>query len=258
MGKLIAFALCLLTMPAAAAPARVASLGQCTDELVLLLARPGQIASVSFLAHDPAETPLAARARGLHSNNGRLGSVIGVRPDLVVTGGGVNRFARELAARTGMRVVDVAPPDDIAGLRANIRTVAAALGNPARGAALIAWMDARLGTQPKQTQRAAMLAAGGLTPSPASLTGMLLRHAGIAQVPAASGRITLERLTLDPALPLIVGDYRPRQFSMAESWLRAATKNRARKTVHVDGRLWTCPSPLAAADVERLRRAFAS
>ena len=38
--------------------ARVASLNLCTDELLLLLAAPEQIVSVTHLAQQPAETPL--------------------------------------------------------------------------------------------------------------------------------------------------------------------------------------------------------
>ena len=113
MGRLIAL-LGLLAFVATAAeaavPARVASLGLCTDELVLLLAEPGQLVSISFLGHDARETPLAPKAHGLHSNDGRFSSVAHLKPDLVITGGAVNRFARELAERTGTRVVDVPPP----------------------------------------------------------------------------------------------------------------------------------------------------
>ena len=36
----------------------MASLNLCTDELLLMLADPGQIASVTHLAQQPAETPL--------------------------------------------------------------------------------------------------------------------------------------------------------------------------------------------------------
>src|SRR5437763_4221986 len=57
---------------AAAAPRRVASLNLCTDELLLLLAGPGQIASVSYLSQLSQETPLWARARAYRRNDGSL------------------------------------------------------------------------------------------------------------------------------------------------------------------------------------------
>src|SRR5688500_20405940 len=77
-----------LAAPAQAAPRRVASLNLCTDELVLMLADPGQIASVTHLAQSPAETPLWRTARRYRRNDGSLLSVAALRPDLVVTMGG--------------------------------------------------------------------------------------------------------------------------------------------------------------------------
>ncbi len=43
---------------AASAAVRVASLNMCTDEYLLLLARPQEIASVSRLSRDPADSSL--------------------------------------------------------------------------------------------------------------------------------------------------------------------------------------------------------
>lgn len=256
MGRLIAL-LGLLAFAAAAAeaaaPARVASLGLCTDELVLLLAEPDQLVSVSFLGRDLRETPLAPKARSLHSNDGRFSSVAHLKPDLVITGGAVNRFARELAERTGTRVVDVPPPLTLAELRNNIRTVAAALGHPARGAALIAWMDAKLGTTPGEAHDALMVVAGGLTPDDHSIAAELLAHAGIRQMVMPSSRVTLEGLVAAPPPLLILSRYRADQFSLPQDWLGTATRLSQRKPAYVDGRLWSCPGPLAAADVARLR-----
>ena len=77
-------------MPASAllAAASVASLNLCTDEYLLLLARPQEIASVSFLSRDPQESPLWRQALGLHSNRGSLEDVIGRKPHIVLTMGG--------------------------------------------------------------------------------------------------------------------------------------------------------------------------
>ena len=94
-------AISLLLAPAAAdaAPARVASLNLCTDELLLLLAEPRQIASVTHLGRNPAETPLWASARRYRSNDGSLVSVVGLRPDLVLTMGGGARDRVAIAGR---------------------------------------------------------------------------------------------------------------------------------------------------------------
>ncbi|MBB4630561.1 ABC transporter substrate-binding protein [Sphingosinicella soli] len=260
MGRLIAlFGLIAFAAAAAeaAAPvpapaARVASLGLCTDELALLLAEPGQLVSISFLGHERRETPLARKARGLHSNDGKFSSVAHLKPDLVITGGVVNRFARELAERTGTRVIDVPPPMTLDDLRRNIRTVAAALGHPARAEALIGWMDARLGAVPDSPRAALMIVAGGLTPDVHSIAAELLSHAGIRQMVTPSRRVTLEGLIAAPPPLLILSHYRASQFSLPQDWLGTA-KRISGRTASVDGRLWSCPGPLAAADVARLR-----
>ena len=53
---------------AASLPLRVASLNLCTDEYLLLLARPERIVSVSYLSRDPHESPLWKIARRYRGN----------------------------------------------------------------------------------------------------------------------------------------------------------------------------------------------
>ncbi|MEL6267927.1 MAG: ABC transporter substrate-binding protein, partial [Pseudomonadota bacterium] len=49
---------------AAQPPARVVSMNLCTDQLAMLIASPGQLVSVSYLARDPASSAMAAEAQG--------------------------------------------------------------------------------------------------------------------------------------------------------------------------------------------------
>ena len=133
----------LLAAPAVAAPARVASLNLCSDELALLLAAPGQLVSVSRLGADAHETVLAARAQGLAINRGRVTDVVGLSPDLVITSGG-DPNAAATAKRLGLAVLELPQPETLVQVRANVRAVAAALGRKAAGEAVIARMDAAL------------------------------------------------------------------------------------------------------------------
>ena len=126
-----------LASPAAASPRRVASLNLCTDELVLAIATPDQIVSVTHLSQDEAETPLWRRGRQYARNDGSLLSVADLRPDLVVTMGGGIRDRSAIAARLGIPTLDLPFAASLDDVEANIRRVATALGQPARGAALI-------------------------------------------------------------------------------------------------------------------------
>ena len=86
-------------MPASALliGASVASLNLCTDEYLLLLARPPEIASVSFLSQDPLKSPLWRSARRYPANRGSIEDVLDRRPDIVLTMGGGGRATRLIA-----------------------------------------------------------------------------------------------------------------------------------------------------------------
>lgn len=241
----------------AASPTRVVSLNLCTDELALLLATPGQLASVTWLAADRHETALAPRARRLHHNSGRMESVAPLAPDLILTGGAQNRYAAELARRLGARVLDIPPPQSLPDLRRNIRSVARAFGRRTQGERLIAWMNTQLGPIPRSSAPAILLQGGGYTPLPGSFAADLLAHAGLRQQPFAGGRADLETLVTRPPQVIVTSRYRAQQTSLHQQWLRhpalAALPNTTRHLT-IDGRAWTCMGPLVAADIARLRR----
>src|SRR3712207_6657296 len=112
--RAFAFALALSVAASTAAeapappapPLRVASLNLCTDELLLMLAEPRQILSVTHLAHQEAETPLARQAKRYSRNDGTLLSVAALAPDLVLTMGGGARDRVRIAERLGIRTLD--------------------------------------------------------------------------------------------------------------------------------------------------------
>ncbi|MEO5578163.1 MAG: hypothetical protein ABIR25_03810, partial [Sphingomicrobium sp.] len=93
---------------------KIASLNLCTDEYLLLLARPGEIASVTRLVQDPAESPLWRQARAFPANRGAIEQVIGMRPTLLLTMGGRGRSTGMLARRMGIKAIDLPYPASIA------------------------------------------------------------------------------------------------------------------------------------------------
>ena len=256
MGRLIALFLVLLAVAlpntaAAAAAQRVASLGLCTDELVLLLAAPGQVATVSYLGKQAGDTPLAARAASIPANVGTLESALRFRPDLIVTGGAVNARAAALARRTGLPVVDLPPPASISALEANVRRLGKAMGRQRRAEALIRRFRSRLGPLPTSAAPALSVQTGGVAGYSEGIAAQLLRHAGIELLPVQTTRVSRERLLLNPPALLVRSRYRESAFSVAQSWEPPPGPWRE---LWLDGRLWTCPSLLAATDIARLRR----
>lgn len=256
--SLLAASLALAT-PAAAAPSRVASLNLCTDELVLLLAAPGQVVSLTHLAGEEAETPLWRRARRYRRNDGSLLSVASARPDLVVTMGGGARDRAGIAARLGIHTLDLPFAASLADVEANIRRLAVALGRPERGAALIRRIEALRASTPARRRDAIWLGGGGRTVSATGLEAQWMALAGLAQRPMRGDRVSLETLIARPPAVLLRSDYRAGQYSNAQRWLDnpAASRARAGRTIVTDGRLWTCMGPLMIDEVARLRRLLA-
>lgn len=249
----------LLALPpagAVAVPPRVATLDLCADELALMLAAPGQLVSVSRLGADPRETTLAARARGLPVNRGRVTDVAALAPELVLAVGG-DPAGRAAAARLGMRVLTLPWPATLAEVRANTRAAASAIGRAAAGEAAVAAMDAALGPPPATVRPALLVGGGGVTPAADGLAAAWLRRAGLAQQAVPKGQLALERLLASPPDVLVTSRYHAGETSRHQAWLAHPAFIRLPATVRratTDGRPWTCMGPPLAAEVARLRR----
>lgn len=236
-------------------PRRVVSLDLCADELALALAAPGQLASVSWLGASAHETALAPRARGLHRNDGRFETVAKLRPDLVLISGGGGRYAAEMAAQTGARVVILPPPQRIADVRANIAALGSALGRAAAAAALTARLDRDLGPTAARLVPALMVSGGGWTPRPDGLAAAYLAHAGLRHT-GGGGQVALERLLIHPPAILVLSRYRAGQTSLGQRWLEhPALVRLPSRRIALDGRGWTCLGPEAAHTLPALRAA---
>jgi iron complex transport system substrate-binding protein len=245
-----------LSSPAAAAPQRVASLNLCTDELLLLLAEPGQIASVSYLSQLPEETPLWTRARAYRRNDGSLLAVAGLKPDLVLTMGGGGRDRAGIGARLGMRMLDLAYPQSLADIEAGAMKLAAALGNESRGRALAAAIERVRRSAPARALDAIYLSGGGRSLSPTGAGAEWMAAAGLRQRGLPGDRVSLETLLVRPPAVLLRSGYRSSQYSAEQRWLShpLAARAKAGRTLATDGRLWTCMGPLMVGEVARLRR----
>jgi iron complex transport system substrate-binding protein len=242
--------------PAAAAPVRVASLNLCTDELVLALAAPRQIASVTHLAQQPAETPLWRQARRHPRNDGSLLSVVALRPDLVVTMGGGGRDRLHIAGRLGIQTLDLPFAQSLGDVADSIRRLARALGRPEAGAALLRRMAALIGSAPEARADAIWLSDGGRPVAAAGVEAQWMALAGLRQRRLVGDRVSLETLIVSPPAVVLRSDYRQGQYSAGQRWLShpAARRARGARMVATDGRLWTCMGPLLIDEIYRLRR----
>ena len=244
-----------LCAPADAAPRRVASLNLCTDELLLMLGAPAQIASITHLSQQPAESPLWKQARRYRKNDGSLLSVATLKPDLVLTMGGGARDRTRIAERLGIRVIDLPFPQSLNDVEKSIRQVAGALGRAETGRGMLGAIERLKRGRPATRADTVWLGGGGRSVSAEGLAADWMNLAGFSQRPLQGDRISLEQLLVRPPAVLLRSDYRQGQYSGEQRWLRhpLARGTAQSRTMPTDGRRWTCMGPLMIAEVARLR-----
>lgn len=240
---------------AGAGPRRVVSLNLCTDELLLLLAEPGQIASLTHLAGTEDEFALWQMARSYPANDGSLASAVALRPDLVLTMGGGGDQLR-IAERLGIRAVALPFPQSLEDVANSIRMVGKALGREEQAEALVARMAALRSSAPLAATDTLWIGGGGRTVAAQGLEAQWMALAGYRQRPVGGDQVQLEELLVSAPSVLLRSDYRQLQYSRAQAWLThpLARSVKGSRMVATDGRRWTCMGPLLIEEVERLRR----
>lgn len=252
------------------APARVVSMNLCTDQLALLIAAPGQLVSVSFLAHDPRASAMAAEAAAIPANRGLAEDIVQLAPDLVLAGSFSATAAVDMLRRTGMPVEVFAPESDFNDIRTSLRRMGQALGREAQAEAVIARFDADLaalsrpaGPPAGPRGRAAIYEANGYSAGRATLAGSIVAAAGLDNVADErglpyGGMLSLEELVL-AAPDLLVLSRQDRGTSRAEEVLdhpalrRLAARGQVAPVTDAD---WVCGTPHVLRAVATLRDAL--
>jgi iron complex transport system substrate-binding protein len=264
--RALAFLAALMIPPAAiAAPARVVSMNRCADELVLRLADRAQVAAVTYLARDPRGSTVAAAAAGLPVTRGLSEEIVALAPDLVIAGAFTTRTTVGMLKRIGFPLLELGVPNDLDGVRDQIRTVAAALGQSERGAAMVADLDARLAAVVPSTRplRALVMRPNAFTVAPGGLGDALIRAAGLVNVAAELGRdrfgqVPLEAAAFADADLVVVDESATGHPSLADTLLHHPVfraLHHSGRTVSIPNRFWTCPGPQMAEVVARLAAA---
>ncbi|MFV0409259.1 MAG: ABC transporter substrate-binding protein [Paracoccus sp. (in: a-proteobacteria)] len=258
MVRLAAALALLLSGAAGAAPSRVVSVNLCTDQLALLIAAPGQLASVSYVAADPRVSLMADQAAKLPLNHARAEEIFLSRPDLVLASTYSDPALLALLARLGLRVETLPPARRIADMRENITRMGALLDRPDRAAQLLAGFDADLARIGPGTGRlATSYGANGFANGAGTLSGDVMRRAGLMLLAERlglpqGGQVALEQLVMaDP--DLIVTGTRETTPSRAEALLdHPAFAAIPARQLSVPDRDWICGLPAVAGVAARL------
>ncbi|MDO5622794.1 MAG: ABC transporter substrate-binding protein [Paracoccus sp. (in: a-proteobacteria)] len=245
---------------AAEMPRRVVSMNLCTDQLALLIAAPGQVVSVSYLAADPRVSLMADHAAAIGVNHGLAEEIYLLNPDLVLAGTYTTRATVDMLTRLGQRVESLPPAGSIEDIRAAILHMGVLLGQNDRAAQVLADFDAAMiKVAPGAGRLAATYGANGWTAGGDTLAGDIMRAAGLElladrQGRAHGGSLPLEDLVM-AAPELLVTAARYAQPSRAEAVLDhpAIAALTARRMTIAD-RDWVCGLPHVAEVAARLAR----
>ncbi len=177
----------------AGVPRRVVSQTVGTDDLLMALAGPGQIAALSHLARDGRYSPYAREAEAYPClRNGEAEDILRFKPDLVLAASYTQAETVALLRRAGVRVLVLEKFETLEDLYADARLIGSALGRPAQAEALIAaWrarvrgLDARL--QGCTPVRALAVGFYPFTAGAGTTFQDICAHAGAVNVAAEAG-----------------------------------------------------------------------
>jgi iron complex transport system substrate-binding protein len=206
VGAAVLLAGCAAPAPRGAVHPTVVSLNPCTDAVLAEVADPAQILALSHYSHDPrgASMPLAV-ARRFRATGGTVEEVLALDPDLVVAGSFMAPATAQAFDRLDIHVETFGIVSNVNENAAQIRRLAALVGHPERGEALVARIDAALAKSRFDGPSAAALVwqQGGIVPGADTLVARLAAHAGFASHSAARGLgqgayLPLEQVLADP------------------------------------------------------------
>ncbi len=255
---------------ARAAPAqRIVSLNLCVDQILVDLVASERIAAVTHLAADPLVSAAPERFRGIAVTHGSAEDVLARDPDLVIAGAYTTPATVDLLRRLGRRVLVVPLPETVDGVRAVIRTIAAAADAGAAGDALVARMDVQIaGVRARVALDEARPAAvvyqinnyvagkGTLLDEAMEIAG--LHNAGRAMTTLANGQTGLEQIVAAPPDVLVLATKPDAYATVVGDNLRHPALARVmadRQSLVLPWPLWLCGTQHIATAIEALAAA---
>lgn len=263
MRLLLASALLLASCsePPSSGSGTIVSTNPCTDAILVELADPERIAAISHYSHDPGASSIAIEvARRFPATAGTAEEVIALAPALVIASSFTPPATREAFRRAGLSAHYLEMPATVEEAKAQVRRIAAAVGEAQRGEALVARIDrAVAGARHDGAPIPALLWHGGdgVVSGGGTLIDALLTLAGFRNASADygvrfTGYLPLEHVVLDPPRVMLT--------PLSESDRGIVLRHRAiaasgGKVIEAEfpGRLLNCGGPTIVAALERLR-----
>lgn len=268
--RIFASAIILLSFVtgALAGPARVASINMCTDQLLLALADPEQIAGLGPYARDPRLSWSATEALRYPRLSGEAEDLLMLQPDLVLAGRYGKRATRDLLRAKAVPVAEFDVPRSIDDVKSQIRRAGDLVGHRERAEALIATIDEALSrtraAASRRHDRVLTVSRRGWIAGGDSLTSSLLAAAGLSN--AASdlglphgGFAALETIVASKPDLILIAEADPAAEDQGKALLLHPAIQRAyppNKRLVIAEQLTMCGGPMLPAALDRLTAAL--
>ena len=243
-------------------PSKIVSTHLCTDQLLLLLSDHDRIESLSFFSHNPDMSAMSETAKSFPINHGFAEEIVALDPDLILT----STFGHSsilLLERLGYQVRTIPVAGSLDDIISNIRLVAEAIGESARGNAMAMEFADRINTVRQQEVKHRPLLAiynqNGFTFGQDALITRLVEIAGFRNLGAELGLGTAQHLPLEHLLThqpdvLMLGN-RNRYAAMANELPNHPSLRRKYADVpriDMQSHLWICGTPFVADALDYL------
>jgi iron complex transport system substrate-binding protein len=244
-----------------AAPQKIVSLNLCTDQLLMLLADPNQIASLSKIVDDPNVSFLAKKAAEFRKNRGDAEEIFMNSPDLVVAGVYTEKATVQILQSLGVRVEIFPIEQNFDDIVKNIRKMGLLVGHSDRAKRMIDDFNIRLEELRSgitERPRAAIYSANGYTTGTDTMSGQILKTAGFQNITeevgmSFGGTLPLETLVMLQPDFVITGKAYP-GHSRSEEILKHPALRPFKGITKTDAK-WICGTPAVLDAVAELQHA---
>ena len=243
-------------------PQRIASLGLCTDQILLMMVDASRIATINHQAIDPVASYMAKAAGNIPLNSGSAEEIIPLHPDLVISTNFGSPDTVRILKKLGYRVELMPLPTSIEGIREMLLLVGQWFGETEKAKTLIAEMDkkitdAQARNQHKPSPRAIIYSPNGYTIGSNTVENDILQKAGYRNLAAEMGvqhfqQISLETLVTTKPDRILIDNYAYNPNSLAYSYINHPV---VRQMIPLENRMFVpsqlrdCAGPQVAEEI---------
>lgn len=252
-----------------ALPVRIASINMCTDQLLLALADPDEIAGLGPYSRDPHLSFLASQANQYPRLSGEAEDLLALAPSVVLAGRYGKKATRDLLRRHGLTTEEFDVPHSIEDVKGQIRRVGDLVGHPERAMALIDRIDksAERARAAASMWRARVLAVSrrGWIAGGDSLLSSLLATVGLANSATelgltSGGFAPLETIVSTQPDLLLVAEAAPTAEDQGKALLLHPALDRLyppERRLVISEQLTICGGPMLPAALDSIAEAIA-